>query len=88
MLVSGVYITWPKQMKLWKVSGVVDSIVVVGVLTYALLHFMCDLKAAQLKVQCSLMKELMLYEFELSHDAVESTKNICCIKYEDAVDHR
>ena len=29
----------------------------------------------------------MLYDFEVSHNTVEATKNICCIKDEDVVDH-
>ena len=29
----------------------------------------------------------MLYEFELSHNAEETAKNICCVKDEGAVDH-
>ena len=28
----------------------------------------------------------MLYEFKLDHDAVKTTKNICCTKGEGAVD--
>ena len=34
--------------------------------------------------QRSLIRELMLYEFELGHDNAEDTKNICC---EGAVDN-
>ena len=30
----------------------------------------------------------MFYEFKLSHNATEVTKNISCVKSEDAVDHR
>ena len=38
------------QLKPWEVATVVDSIVVVGALTcYALIHSMCNLKAAQIK---------------------------------------
>ena len=29
----------------------------------------------------------MLYEFELGHNTMEATKNICCAKDEDAVNH-
>ena len=29
----------------------------------------------------------MIYEFELDHDAVEATENICCAKDEGSVDH-
>ena len=30
----------------------------------------------------------MFYEFELSHDTTETTKNICCAKDESLIDHR
>ena len=48
----------------------------------------CDLKAVQVNIQCSLIWELMLYKFELNHNTAEATKNICCTTGEDAVDHR
>ena len=32
-------------------------------------------------MQCSLI-QVMLYEFELSHNAIETIKNICCVKTE------
>ena len=59
------------------VPGVVDSIVVVGVLTHCvLLHSMCSLKATQINMQhSSLIWELMLYEFELHYNVTEATKN-------------
>ena len=64
------------------------SIMVVGVLTcYALLHSMCNLKAAQMNVQCSLIQELMLYELKRGHNAIEANKNICCAKGENTVIH-
>ena len=31
--------------------------------------------------------EFMIYEFEQSHNATESTKTICCMKDEGAIDH-
>ena len=66
----------------------VDSIVIVGVLTrYALLHFMCDFKAAQMNIRHSLIRELMLYNFELGHNTTETTKNICCVKGKSTIDH-
>ena len=37
------------------------------------LYSMCDLKAAQMIVQCSLTWELILYEFELGYNSVEAT---------------
>ena len=62
------YIIWTKQFKPWKVPTVVDSIVVVGVLTCcALLHSMCNLKATQMNVLYSFIWEFMLYEFELGY---------------------
>ena len=66
----------------------VRSILLVGVLTCcALLHSVCNLKAVQRNVQHSLIKELMLYKFKLGDDAAKTTKNICCVKGEGAVDH-
>ena len=41
---------------------------------------MYDLKAAQMNVQCSLIWELMLYEFKLGNNGTEATKNICVWK--------
>ena len=76
-----------KQFKLWMVPTMVGSIVLGGVLTHALLHSICDLKAAQINVQCSLIQEFLLYEFELGHNAVKAIKNICCAKVEGAVNH-
>ena len=68
--------------------AVVSSIVVVGAQTrYALLHSVWDLKAAQINVQCWLIQELLLYEFEVSHNADEAIKNICYVNGEGAVDH-
>ena len=29
----------------------------------------------------------MRYEFELGHHSADATKNICCVKGEDTVDH-
>ena len=67
---------------------VVGSIVVVGVLTHcALLHSVRDLKITKVNVQCSIIEELMLYEFEQGYKIVEATKNICYAKDESAVDH-
>ena len=41
-----------------------------------------DLKAAQMNVQRSIIRELL---FELSHKAVEANENICWVKSEGAV---
>ena len=84
ILVCDVYITWLKQFKLWVVFIV---IIVVGALTCALLRFVCYLKATQMNMQYSQIWKLMLYKFELSCNATEATKNICCVKSVDAVDH-
>ena len=66
----------------------VGSILVVGVLIHcALLHSVWVLKVAQINVQCSLIQELMFYEFRLDHSITEATKNICGAKGEGAVDY-
>ena len=65
----------------------VGSIVVVGTLTCcALLHPVCDLKAAQKNVLYNLIWELIFYEFKLGY--MEATKTICCPKGQGAVDYR
>ena len=62
---------------LTKVPAVLSSIVIVGTLTRrALLCTMCELKAALRNVQCSLIRKLMLYQFEVGHDIAEETENI------------
>ena len=38
------------------------------------------LKTAQMKMQCRLILELVLYEFKLSHNTAKAIKNICCAK--------
>ena len=66
----------------------VGNIVLVGVLTHcALLHSVYDLKAAQINMQCCLIWDLILYKFELGHNTSQASKNICCIKSDDAGDH-
>ena len=70
-----------------KLPAGVGSIVVVSVLTCALFHSVCILKATQINVQHSLIQELMLYKFELDHNGAEVTKNIHCVKGKGAVDH-
>ena len=78
MLVCGMRL---KQFKLWKVLAVVGSIMVVDVLTcHALLRSICDLKAAQMNMQHSLIWEIMCFELELNHCTMEATTNICCVK--------
>ena len=62
-------------------ATVIGSVMVIGVVTcYALLHSICNLKSTQRNIQCSQILELMLYKFELGHNFMEATKNICCIK--------
>ena len=39
-----------------------------------------------MNVQSSQIRELMLYDFELSYDAAEATKSIFCTKGESSVD--
>ncbi len=48
---------------------------------------MCDLKAAQMNMNCCLIPELMLYAFELRHKAIQAIKNIFGAKSEGGVDH-
>ena len=65
----------------------VGSVVIVSAQTCcALLHSVSDLKVAHMNAQCSLVWELMFYEFELGHNTVEAPRNICCAKGEGAVD--
>ena len=47
---------------------------------------LCDLKAAQMNMQHSLIQKLMLNEFELGHYAFEAIKNICYVIDECAID--
>ena len=56
-------------------------------MTHALLYSMCDLKAAQMYVQCIRICELNLYEFELCYNTMEVTKNVCYVKIEGTIDH-
>ena len=76
-----------KQFKSWRVPIVVSSIVVVSTLTRCvLLHSVCNFKAVQMDVQRCLIRELILYEFELDHNAsAEEIKNIWRVKEENAV---
>ena len=87
VLVCGMYITWPQQFKPWKVSTVVISIAVVGVLTHsAFFYSVCDLKTAQMNMQRSLIWEFMHYEFESGHNATtDAAKNLCYVKSKGAV---
>ena len=65
----------------------VGSIVVVGVLACALLCSMRDLKASQMNVQHRIIWRLTLYEFELSHNVAETSKNIFCTISKGAIDY-
>ena len=51
------------------VVGSQCSIMVIGALTCALLHSMCDLKATQMNDQHNLIWELILYELKLGYNA-------------------
>ena len=71
------------------IPAVVGSMGVVGVQTRrALLHPMCDLKAAQVNVQHSLIREIMHYKLRFSRNTAKVTKSICCAKGEATVGHR
>lgn len=71
------YIIWPKQFKWWVTPTEASSIMVFGVLTHCLLfHSICHLRPAQMNMQDSPIWELMLYEFKLSYNVVEATRNI------------
>ena len=66
----------------------VGSIVVGDALTRcALLHCVCDLKDAEVNVQSNLIRDLILYEFELSHNTLKATKNICDVKSKGVIDY-
>ena len=87
ILIHGAYIPRSKQFKLCYVPVVVGSVVVVGVLTRcALLHYVCNLKTAQITVQRGLILKLMLSGFELGYNALEAIKTIRCMKGTGAFD--
>ena len=66
----------------------VGIIMALGALThFTLLHSVCDLKATQMNVQCSLIWELMFKEFKLGQNIVEAIKNMFYAKDEGAVNH-
>ena len=67
----------------------VDGIVaVVGALTHsALLHSVCDLKAAQMNVQRGQIQEFILYEFKLDHNSAEANKTFIVQKVKTQFDH-
>ena len=70
-----------------RVRNVLGSIVEAGVLTrYALRQSVCDLKAAQMSLQYSLIRELTFYKLELDHNASNATKSICWAKGDGRVD--
>ena len=61
---------------------------VVGALIHcALVHSVCDLKATHMKMRHSLIQELMLYKFKLSHNTRDAIKNICCVKGEGVAEY-
>ena len=61
-------------------------LVVVALTHCALLHFVCDVEAAQMNDQHSLIWKIVLYNFELGYNAAEVTKDICFAKNEGKVD--
>ena len=72
-----------KVVQAVNVFAVVGSIVVVGALTCGtLLYLVCDLKAAQMNTQCSLIPK-----FKLGYYTMEATKTICCVNDVGIVDH-
>ena len=88
LVYSGYLYIYNYIAKTVEVPIVVRSILIVGVLTFhALLHSTCDLKAAQMNMQCDLIWESMLFKFKLGHDAMEASKSICYVQSEDTVDH-
>ena len=65
----------------------IASIVVVSALTRcALFHYMCYLKAPQMRVRRTINQKIILWEFKLCNNSRETTKKICCVKSEDAFD--
>ena len=46
---------------------------------WALLQLVFDLKATQMNGQCSLIQEIMLYDFDMDH-VCKSKQKICCVK--------
>ena len=48
---------------------------------------MCDLKVTQKNMQRSPIRNLILYEFELSHNTSEAIKNISIVKGRGTISH-
>ena len=63
------------------VGSMVDALT-----SFALLNIVCDIISSQINVQSSRIRKLLLYEFDLSQNPAEATKNICYSKGEGAVD--
>ena len=82
VLVYGAYNTWDEA-----VQAVVD--IPSGWLYHGswCADTLCFASVVEMNVQRSILQEPMLYEFELSHNISEPTKNIRCAKGEDAVDY-
>ena len=73
VLVCGMYIMWLNQFKSLKWFIIRGCSMVVGVRSCcALLHTLCNLKATQMNVQCSITWKIILYKFELSHNGSRS----------------
>ena len=56
------------------VSEAVQAVVGDALTCCSLLHPVRNLKDAEMSVQCSLIQELVLYEFKLGHYAMEGIK--------------
>ena len=62
---------------LWKVPTIFDSIrIASSQKNDALLHSMCDLKTAQMNVQCHLFWKLIFHKFKLGHNIREAIKGV------------
>ena len=51
------------------------------------IYYLCDFKASQMNVERCLIREVLLYDFEVGHNIAETIKNIFRAKGEGAVDH-
>ena len=57
----------------------------IGCIVVVVIHSVCDFKAARINLKRSLIREILIYE--LGHNAVNETENICCAKREGVIDH-
>ena len=40
-----------------------------------------------MNIQCSLIQELIFYQFEQGRNTTKATKNVCCLKGDFTIDH-